>query len=1133
MQRMSRPILRMALTFALALAGNAGRAAEAGGRVTAPEAEKAFAEGNYAEAYRQIAAAIEACQPRPELPDRCLSLLILAPSIALAADLATDAERLARQASAVAETLGEAGRRDQVLALAALGGALTGQGRVRDAEAVYRRTLPIAASLGPDSPFTAIVENSLSLILDAQGRFAEAEPLHRSSLVAIMKMPGTAAAIPTLTAGLADNLAGQGRFAEADPEYRRALELARTINGARHPAVAQIMNSLALNAQKRGAFAEAERLFRAAAEINLEKLGADHALAGRDASNLGALYLDWGKLPDAERQFRQALAISEKTGGPNHPAVASDLGNLGGVLRLEGRAGEAEASIRRALAIDSAEFGPDGPRAAGHYGNIAASLEDQGRYAEGEGLRRRAYDIYRRMGGDESGDAAASAIDLAGNLAAQSKFAEAEKLLVDAITVRRSKLGERHPSLATGYSHLGVLLAKSGRDREARVAFDSALEIDLAALGPMAPRTAGDYHNLAAIMERTGEIGSAEMAGRKALSIRRAILAPSHPDIANSERLLGQILAHRDEARAEALTLLRDAMAIARGRRTRDFSGEAAGDDVAAISSAQVRARSFDVAASDPLARPVATFIQIAAARARDRPSEQAVLRDEAFLAAQDLDVSLAALTMAQTAARTAQGQGPLADLVRRQQDLADRSRLLDRRLIEALAAGRSEQAGVLRTEVERVGVELAEVDGQLRKVFPSYAALIAPRTLSVSQVRQRLRGDEGLLLIKPVGEDLILFAVTGARAAWHSVVGGKALVAADVDLLRCQVDRDGCHVLPAGGTAQPGADFDPAPAHRLYDRLIAPLDDALKQVTKLYVTTSGPLADLPLDMLVPASGGWLADRYAITVLPAVSVLKLGPAKMGEAVRQPFLGYGDPDFGVRARDNFLALPAAAGAEHAADESPMFEALAPLPGTRIELTAMAEALGAPRDAMILGDAATEGAVRGDPRLARSRVVAFATHGFLPNEISGRSEAGLIFTPPKSVTPQDDGVLAASEASTLTVSADWLVLSACNTASSVGGSDSLSALSRAFLYAGAKALLASHWRVSDEATAALTVEIIATDRAHPLWGRSRARQEAMRALRTGHRRDGSAVKGWDKSWAHPSAWAPFALIASDGG
>ncbi|MDB5425107.1 MAG: hypothetical protein JWQ29_2523, partial [Phenylobacterium sp.] len=114
------------------------------------------------------------------------------------------------------------------------------------------------------------------------------------------------------------------------------------------------------------------------------------------------------------------------------------------------------------------------------------------------------------------------------------------------------------------------------------------------------------------------------------------------------------------------------------------------------------------------------------------------------------------------------------------------------------------------------------------------------------------------------------------------------------------------------------------------------------------------------------------------------------------------------------------------------------------------------------------------------------------------------------------------------------ADWVILSACNTAGADGspGADAMSGLARAFLYAGAKALLASHWHVFDDSTAALTVETLTIQRANPKLTKSQALQRAMAAVRSGRRADGSRIAGWTPEWAHPAYWAPFVLISAGG-
>jgi CHAT domain-containing protein len=203
-------------------------------------------------------------------------------------------------------------------------------------------------------------------------------------------------------------------------------------------------------------------------------------------------------------------------------------------------------------------------------------------------------------------------------------------------------------------------------------------------------------------------------------------------------------------------------------------------------------------------------------------------------------------------------------------------------------------------------------------------------------------------------------------------------------------------------------------------------------------------------------------------------------------------------------------------------------LDPLPGTERELAMLARSLRNGVTALRLGAEATETAVKRDTSLSDAAVVVFATHGLLPGEMGQAAEPGLVLTPPEAADSFDDGLLTASEAAELSLAAQWLILSACNTASPGGeqGAEALSGLARAFLYAGADSLLASHWRVSDDASAELTVQTIRAGQS----GRSQAEalQAGQMAVREGIGIDGLPLVEWQAHWAHPAAWAPFALI-----
>lgn len=1088
-------------------------------RVRAPEAEAAFTAGDYAEAYRRIEAALAACKETVAEPDRCLGLMQLAPSIASASGDAVAAERLARAALAAVLALPGHKPEDEIVTRAALAAVLLGEARLAEAEAMHRAALTLArSSVGDGHPLTGMVQNGLALALDAQDRHGEAEPLHRAAVAGIRASMGPdSPMLPTLVTGLGDNLTALARWRDADPVYAEAVRLARKLHGDRHPATAMALTSHAQLKQTLGQFAPAEALLREATAINAEALGPDHPLVGRDHANLGALFLEQGRFVEAEAEYRKALTIAEKD-GPAQPAVASDLGNLAGVLRLSGRADAAEPLARRALEIDRAAFGEQSARVAGQLGNIAALLEEQGKASEAEPLRRRALAIREALHGERHPDSEAATANLAGNLSQQARYDAARPLLRKALAIARSAHGRQGAEVARVLKLQGVVEARAGNDKAALPLFRQAIAIDRKRLGERHPDTATGWHNLAFVLERSGQPSQAEQPARQALTIRRAILPALHPDIAASEALLATILARQAATRAEALDHARRAVEIARAR----------GDAVAETGSLDglVQARR-GAGGRNPLDRAFAALIETAWARAQDMPAEAEALRAEAFAAAQELDISAAGLAMAQTTARTAAGDGPLARLVRRQQDLSLRIRQLDQASIEALGANQSDKAAALRRDVDTAAADLAAIDAELRGTFPTYSALISPHALPAAEVARRLAPDEGLLLVVPVRTDMFVFALSPGASAWQRVADGGALVGDRVGRLRCSLDRATC---PEQADASPTSlPFDIASAAALHAALIAPVEPVLTKAKRLFVTGSGPIADLPLDLLVATDAGggldgvqWLGDRYAMTSLPAISALQPRRPTTRSRGGTAFIGYGDPVLGAEdAATSFL--------QQTSYDLGLLRALPSLPGTRTELHAMAQALGN-ADGVVLGKDATEAAVRADRRLADARVVAFATHGLLPGELNGRNEPGLVLTPPMTASATDDGLLSASEAAELRLDADWVILSACNTAASQGSADSLSALARAFLYAGAHGLLASHWRVADDATAALTVETLAAVRSDPALGRAGARQAAMRAIRTGRRADGTMVPGWSPAWRHPAAWAPFSVYAA---
>jgi CHAT domain-containing protein len=310
-------------------------------------------------------------------------------------------------------------------------------------------------------------------------------------------------------------------------------------------------------------------------------------------------------------------------------------------------------------------------------------------------------------------------------------------------------------------------------------------------------------------------------------------------------------------------------------------------------------------------------------------------------------------------------------------------------------------------------------------------------------------------------------------------------------------------------------------------------------------------------------NAAWLGTRQPITVLPSVASLKaLRQFAKASRASKPYLGVGNPLLEGEQGHAYAAEQAAAargkqscargaapvqtamarGKRSPARFTGLFRgaqadiehlrAMSPLPETADELCEVGRRLGVPESEILLGDRAREAAIKKlseDGRLADYRVLHFATHGALTGQVQGAAEPGLILTPPAKGTAdataleRDDGYLAASEIATLKLDADWVILSACNTAGGQSeNAEALSGLARAFFYAGARTLLVSHWEVGSEAAVKLTTRAFAELNADAAVGRAEAFRRSMRALiETGSAAD-----------AHPAMWAPFVVVGEGG-
>lgn len=413
-----------------------------------------------------------------------------------------------------------------------------------------------------------------------------------------------------------------------------------------------------------------------------------------------------------------------------------------------------------------------------------------------------------------------------------------------------------------------------------------------------------------------------------------------------------------------------------------------------------------------------------------------------------------------------------------------------------------------LSAKIAPIDTELATIDAALARDFPGFDKLLRPAPETLAAVQQRIAPGEVLLVPVTTYHGFYTIALTRDKVAWGRSPLSRTGVRALIERIRLALP----FAAPSrGAVASALVDrvFDRAASAELYAAVFTPQVAALTRRAKLIsIAPDDVMSTIPFSLLLTAPAAnapWLIERVALRVVPAIAAM------------------GRPGTRARAGASFVGIGAPDRVAAASDASPLTRRIAELPalpGAFAELRAIGASISDGRaNTVLTGLTATEGRLRAAVE-TRPRILVFATHGLVSGEFDSLNEPALLLTPDSSIAgPAGDGLLTASEAATFDLDADWIVLSACNTAAG----DQLSAagysgLARAFLFAGGQQILASHWPVRDDIAARLTVETIRAS------AKGRTGPEALRTAILKLKNDRSVPGAAD-----PGVWAPFMIIS----
>lgn len=799
----------------------------------------------------------------------------------------------------------------------------------------------------------------------------------------------------------------------------------------------------------------------------------DELVAAGTRANLAENYAD------AEQAFRAALAIQRKALGANDGGAATALTYLALQVSDLGRYPEADALLSQAEALAPRSRDRAAPARLLHYRGL--NLVNQGRFAEALPLLRRGEAAYAALLPPEALAPRPSA-GLGGGGAVVLDPAE-QAALIGVIETRR---------------YQAIALRELGRPAEAQAAIASAQRL-AGGEGLRQPILTARLYRTAAVTNGSQGRGDAAISGLARSTADFTSALPGTRPIAETE-------------------LLRAAELQRRGRGEEAF---------AACRTASALLRSLKAGTSATLLEPC---LAIYAGQAERRPAERQAVLAEMFEASQLAQGDTTSRQIALAAARLGENaRDPrVGAAIRRREDttaaLADLYR--EREALAAREAGAVlgqptplPDRADLDKRIHDMEAQRADADAALQAAAPNYGQLVQ-QVVPAADVLKALAPGEAFAKIVLAPDGTWTFLLRDAEIS----VARSGVDAAGMATLVKRV-RAGIEPTSAGVPR-----FDTDAAGRLYAETLGRVEPRLAGASALVVAPAGPLLSIPFSLLLtgPADPGnlggapWLLRRFTIAHVPAAAnFVSLRRVAATSRAARPWFGLGEfrPPTLAQAERSFPG-------RGCTESARLLAGLPPLPFAGRELGAARAILGGSPSDELLGAAYTAGTVR-QADLKNYRVLHFASHAVLPEELPCEAEPTIIASTPPGAPDASGARLTASQVTGLDLDADVVILSACNSGGPGGtGGESLSGLARAFFYAGARSVVVTHWSVNDQATAFLVADTL--NRLHRGEGGGIA--GALRLAELGML-DG-AGNGTPAELAHPFYWASFALIGEGG-
>jgi CHAT domain-containing protein len=875
----------------------------------------------------------------------------------------------------------------------------------------------------------------------------------------------------------------------------------------------------------------------------------------------------------ASQSSQAAAAVAAEFGGDSSGLASAEKAAKGDPQRLiargyvqnsEWRFDAAETDFRALADAARSAKTPPGERARAIL-NLALNVSDNGRFKEASALFASA-DADIAASGDQALKAEAFNYR-AYHLRNQQMFAAAAAMAETALAarvqarasasfaaakiqaVRQSDPRIINESLSDALNVRlagGALIGDAGVSEDIRLTLQDAEAYEIEGSCKLA---LGDSAGaLTALEQARARLQSADNQGADTSGLRARVEA----DIGQEDLASGRPEAAVEQYRSALIALrARHAGSSPEGRLLLDLGRAqiAAGATDAALDSFGQAFAVFKTARGSlgSSADAAAPYFDLLITLSQKQPDHAADYAARFFAASQAVVSDATASTISRLAARVASGDDATAGLVRAVDDTRRELAAAESRI--AALQTRNAYVGdakiAAEAELKQLQTQLAAVNEALLNANPRYDQLVSADA-TLGDLQKALRP----------GEVYLKTLLLGGRG-YGILISPEAAVPYAIPMERqAVVDAAAALRAPMEGAGESLDDFDVAASHDLFKTLFGPVSDRLLKARHLIYEPDSKLISLPVSLFVTDQASvdrvkarthaanqpgdyrdvaWLGAKLDSSLVLSASTFLQARTFQPSHARRLFRGFGDPEL-ARADPRAYAALFREGAASLAQTSDAARVrkicdasraallkIDALPDTDKEVHVIAASLSAPADDVTTGQAFDDAAIRASQGLGDYKILYFATHALLPMPDACVPEPALL----TSLGAGDSqGALDASDIVKLKLDAELIVLSACDTGGSgssddsqsglAGGGEALGGLTRAFIYAGARGLLVSHWSVDSAATERLMTSLFSS----PADTEAQALQRAQAQMQA------------DPRMSHPYFWAPFTIVG-DGG